>query len=449
MWLLFLACTDYNLNKNTEVEDEGILDSAEPDDADPILAPQLEVNPTDVSEISICNARDVDIVLTNTGDGELQITGIELSGEGWAMESPELPIFLAPAENTTIIVNGWDGTASLQIDSNDPITPQQVVSLYAEADQPPVVSITDPYPHAILPVGGMLLTGLVDDVEDDPQDLMIEWRSDIDGLLGDTPATADGVVSAEFYERSSGSHEITLTVRDSCENEESVSLPICQQFGYEVETLDISTWHFEGSAFWDTVNDWVELTSPTNNVVGSAFSTAFPVDAGNVQIDFLFYIGDGSGADGISLTALDVDRMTGFLGGTGCGIGYGGDAGCTAGPALPGWSIEVDTWFNGGVDPTEEDHLAFSFDGDVDDYQSWATLPEMEDTGWHHMRVEVVAPHVYVEIDGVAYIDADLMGGAFNFPAYIGFTAGTGGSTNAHKISSLMVTETSCPEIID
>ena len=31
----------------------------------------------------------------------------------------------------------------------------------------------------------------------------------------------------------------------------------------------------------------------------------------------------GTGADGISLTALDQSRMTGFLGGAGCGLGYG------------------------------------------------------------------------------------------------------------------------------
>ena len=31
------------------------------------------------------------------------------------------------------------------------------------------------------------------------------------------------------------------------------------------------------------------------------------------------------------------------------------------------WSIEVDTYYNGGYDPTDEDHVMFTFDGDVDD----------------------------------------------------------------------------------
>jgi hypothetical protein len=162
-----------------------------------------------------------------------------------------------------------------------------------------------------------------------------------------------------------------------------------------------------------------------------------------VEIEFLFYIGGGSGADGISLTAIDVDRMTTFLGGTGCGLGYGGDAACTAGPALPGWSIEVDTYFNDGQDPTIEDHLTFVFDGDVDAPQAWTPLPEMEDTGWHTMTVTVTAPHVKIAIDGDIYIDQELTG-HFDFPANIGFTAGTGGQTNFHRIDALEVTSYLC-----
>ena len=118
---------------------------------------------------------------------------------------------------------------------------------------------------------------------------------------------------------------------------------------------------------------------------------------------------------------------------------------CTTGPALPGWSLEVDTYYNSEVDPTEEDHVAFSFDGQVADYAAWAALPELEDTGWHTMSVTVAAPHVTVVIDGVTYIDEDLSGD-FSFPAYVGFTAGTGGLTNYHLIDSLVVSEYACEE---
>ena len=78
------------------------------------------------------------------------------------------------------------------------------------------------------------------------------------------------------------------------------------------------------------------------------------------------------------------------------------------------------------------------FDGDVDDPAAWEGLPEMEDTGWHNMEVTVAAPRVTISVDSVVYIDQDLSGN-FAFPAYVGFTAGTGGLTNEHLIDALEV----------
>ena len=61
--------------------------------------------------------------------------------------------------------------------------------------------------------------------------------------------------------------------------------------------------------------------------------------------------------------------------------GYGGDA-LVRMDNVPGWSIEViRTTIQ--YDPTDEDHLMFTFDGDVDDPAAWIVLPEMEDNGWH------------------------------------------------------------------
>jgi hypothetical protein len=256
-------------------------------------------------------------------------------------------------------------------------------------------------------------------------------------------AVASGVATADWSSRTSGLHSVKATVEDSCGNQATSVVGVCQDEGYTSDELDLSAWQFDGVAEWDTANDWLQLTAADEYVVGSAFATDSVVSGGNVEIRFSFYIGDGSGADGISLTALDADRMTGLLGGSGCGIGYGGDASCTAGPALPGWSIEVDTYYNSEVDPTASDHVMFTFDGDVDNVLLWAELPEMEDTGWHEMVVTVSDPNVRVEIDGVAYLD-DAVSGYFGFPAYVGFTAGTGGQTNRHLIDSLEVTESVC-----
>ena len=43
-------------------------------------------------------------------------------------------------------------------------------------------------------------------------------------------------------------------------------LMICQQAGYVVDELDLSAWHFEGEAGWDTANNWLQLTPPAGNV---------------------------------------------------------------------------------------------------------------------------------------------------------------------------------------
>ena len=224
----------------------------------------------------------------------------------------------------------------------------------------------------------------------------------------------------------------------------ATQITVCQQAGYETQDLDLENWHLEGNAQWDSEQGVMQLTDTGHFRMGSAFENTTEVNASDVSIEFYFYIGDGTGADGLSLTALDTARMTQYLGGNGCGIGYGGDMYCTGGHRLPGWAIEVDTWYNGGnVDPTPLDHVMFSFSDSNETL--WAPLPEMEDTGWHKMTVVVSAPHVYVAIDDVAYIDDDISGN-FDFNAYVGFTAATGGATNNHLIESLMVTSYVCED---
>jgi len=318
--------------------------------------------------------------------------------------------------------------------------------LEGTADAPPTVEIVDPLHDAIIDIAQDInLQGTAGDDVDAAVDLQLSWVSSVDGVLasGSPDSSGSYVWNWVSTTRTEGPHQLELIAEDSCGNRSTTDITVCQQAGYDVDQLDIASWHFEGASSWDTSNSWLELTPAAPNTVGSAFQTSATVSGDAITIEFLFLIGGGSGADGLSLTALDVNRMTGFLGGTGCGIGYGSSVSCSPGPPLPGWSIEVDTYYNGGQDPTPEDHVMFTFDGDVDQPAAWAVLPEMEDTGWHTMKVEVAAPHVKVQIDGVTYIDANLSGN-FSFPAYVGFTAGKGSLTNRHLIDSLQVTENIC-----
>ena len=405
--------------------------------------PDVVVDPESYSLAGICGSESTSLAVINVGLAPLDVFDVIVDGTGWSVDTSGLPASLDPGMSLELPVSAGPGTATLHVDTSDPDQSRVSVPAEATADEVPSISITSPIDGAILPVGGSSLSATVADPEDALTALQVTWQSDIDGVFAVDFADASGVAAADWSGRTAGPHTVTATVEDSCGNQAASAISVCQDEGYTADELDLSAWQFEGVAQWDTVNDWLQLTAADAYVVGSAFATDSVVSGGNVEIRFNFYIGDGTGADGISLTALDADRMTGFLGGAGCGIGYGGDAECTAGPALPGWSIEVDTYYNGDVDPTENDHVMFTFDGDIDNVLLWAELPEMEDTGWHEMVVTVNDPNVRVEIDGVTYLD-DAVSGYFGFPAYVGFTAGTGGLTNRHLIDSLEVTESVC-----
>lgn len=432
------GCSEYNLTGDKPPEpgapDTGL--SGEP---------SLVADPAAVSGAGSCEDLSVPVTLTNAGDAPLTLSAATASG-AWTVVGFTPPVVLEPGLSTGLTVMG-QGLGSLAVESDDPDQPVLTIPLETGEDLPPTLALVSPGNGEVLDPGDRLVEAVVSDTEDPPEDIALTWRSDVDGVIANGFADATGSMTTLWAAgRTEGDHVLSVTATDTCGNATTVDVGVCQQAGYTVDELDLSSWNFEGSAEWDTANDWLRLTPATNNQVGSAFATSSSVRADNVQITFAFFIGNGSGADGISLTALDVARMSGFLGGTGCGIGYGGDAPCTGGPALPGWSIEVDTYYNDGQDPTPDDHVMFTFDGDVDDPAAWAPLPEMEDTGWHEMVVDVSAPRVRVSIDGTTYIDQDVSGGSFAFDAYVGFTAGTGGQTNEHLIDSLEVTEYVCAE---
>lgn len=428
------GCSDYNLFEKQ-------------DNTDAELLPQLVIEPYPLDAGIVCESTleegSYTIQLQNQGLGPLEITALEI--EGWVLLNNPSPLEIATMENIGLAVRplptGEDGV--LTVYTNDPEQDIWQVPLSGQLDRAPELTLVTPESGDVLEAETQFEALVSDDI-DPTEYLMVQWQSNQDGLFSTGEAFADGTVSTLWNEyHTSGYHNIEVSVVDSCNNITQETVSVCQQLTYDVNALDVNDWNFEGNASWDATNNWVELTPAARWQVGTAFSIGQEVPAGWIDIEFDFYIGDGNGADGISLTALDVARKTTYLGGSGCGIGYGGDAPCTDGPALPGWSIEVDTYHNPGYDPTDEDHLMFTFDGDVDDPAAWVVLPEMEDTGWHMMSVRVQQPYVQVSIDGVLYIDQEIPG-FYDFDSYIGFTAGTGDFTNRHLIKDLVLRERLC-----
>lgn len=428
MLYLLVACSEYDVVNDPK-------DPPAAEDSEVQLLPAARVSPEAVDLGVTCEESAATLEVQSIGDGPLTVESLRMEG-GWIAGAYSLPTVLAPGESWAVAVSGsGEGTAHIKTD--DPANPVFHIPLSGTLNTPPVVTVLTPASGEVLSSSPMDFTASVSDDKDPPETILLRWESDVDGLLGADPAGTDGVAHYLWDPavRSPGNHTVTLSASDSCGAQSPTQVVFCQDQGYEAENLDLATWHFEGSARWDSANTWVELTAPFNDQSGTAFQTASTVPADNVVISFLFFVSGGSGADGISLTALDTSRMTSFVGNAGGGIGYQG---------LPGWSIEVDTWYNPELnDPTPDDHISIHFDGMSADVKAWAALPEMEDGQWHEMVVEVVAPNVKVSIDGTTYLDQAVPGN-YNFPAYVGFTAATGGSTNYHLIDALTVTEYVC-----
>jgi len=437
-WVVALAvglvgCSDYEIKGSGEGGASGVSST--------LAVPALVVAPASVDLGARCGpdpaAAAVPVRLSNAGDGALAVIGLAVEGAGWTLDPVVLPAVLPPGDGLDLTVRGAVGAAVLVVSSDDPASPEVRVPLEASLDAPPTVSIASPLPNAVLPVDAV--TTLVAWAADDQGATSLEaaWASDVDGLFASAAPAANGESTATWdaAARSAGTHQLSVTATDACGQSAVASVSVCQDEGYDADNLDLASWNFEGSASYDAANGWVVVTPNAIDQSGTAFQTGSTVLADNVSIAVSFYASGGTGADGLSLTALDTTRMTGFVGSAGGGLGYQG---------LPGWSIEIDTWYNAELaDPTAEDHVSLHFDGAASEVQAWAALPDVEDGQWHTLDVTVVAPRVQVALDGVLYLDQDVPG-TYAFPAYIGFTAATGQATNAHWVDALTVRRSVC-----
>lgn len=440
------GCTEFDL---TSIKDNSAVDGPVPDTGDaedtgvvepPEGSPLGQLSHDQVDLGAICGEQVETVNLSSVGDAPLTVNVVQVDGEGWSLSHDTLPAVLEPGSTFEVRLSAAGdadgGNLTIMTDEDGGTT--HAIPLMASPDQPPTVTITRPTPESVLsPDADYRFEAIVTDDVDSPEAMSVQWRSTVDGELSAAPITADGMALMGWtsVDQTSGDHRVEIEVTDSCGNVALDSVGFCQNEGYTEDSLDLVSWNFEGSALWDSSNEWVELTGPFTNQAGTAFQTSAAVTSDDVVIEFEFYVSGGTGADGISLTALDVDRMTSFVGDTGGGIGFRG---------LPGWSIELDTYYN-GHDPTSADHLSFHIDGDMNSPVAWATLPDMEDGAWHSAAVAVVGSHVVVSIDGTTYMDTTI-DELTPFSAYVGFTAATGSLTNYHLIDALSVEGFVCDE---
>ncbi len=440
---LFLACSP-----QTEAADT--TNSSADGVADPVVGtPVLVLDAASQQGLhfgALCGLANPVVELFNEGDALLEVERVRIDGEGWEMAEQDWPLLVGPGDSAAIGLSGRDGRAQLLIQSNDPEAHEVIVELSAVADAPPSVQLD--YERQIVPVGESLeLVALVGDDIDDPRDLHIVWSTDLEGEICEVAADEGGVAIAPWDsgERAVGDHTVSVSVTDPCGNETVEELSLCQEGGFAMDGLGLDDWNLVGSSSWSDEEGWLEITPAEKYQVGSAFMTTATVPADQVRLDFEFYVGEGTGADGFAIVALDSERMNDFLGAEGCALGYAGpSAGCIDGSdALPGWAIEVDSYYNHQMDPTEEDHVSLHIDGDQEQIWGWAETGELEDTGWHAMSILVEGRRFRVEMDGVLLIDQEVEK-VPEYQAWIGFTGATGGDTNVHRVRSLVVTDSTC-----
>lgn len=184
-------------------------------------------------------------------------------------------------------------------------------------------------------------------------------------------------------------------------------------------------------------NNEATLTVATNNQGGSIWSNQ-KIDLSKdftISTELNFGTNDGSGADGI---AFVLQPLSSDLGGWGGGMGYQGIS--------PSLTVEFDTWYNAGVDPLSEDHIAIIKNGHSESIPAHSeftppiALPNIEDGLWHAAIFEwnATTQKLKVTFDNIVRFDTtiDIVNSIFsgNKEVYWGFTAATGGAVNIHKV---------------
>ena len=290
--------------------------------------------------------------------------------------------------------------------------------------------IEEPAPDQVFEVGTpVVFKGVVSDSLVAPELLSIEWASAVDGVLDTTVPEAAG-------------HHLMFPT----------TLGICEWASPEKFDINLSgtQWQTYGDAYWDP-GGWLEMTGNVKGKKGAIFNTVDYLTPGDITLSFKIQTGPnvGTGADGFALSvfrAEDITELESWIAAahSGGGLGYGisGNYGPVVAEAF---HVEIDTWhnvYNGNsefhTDPTPENHIAITLNGDPGNHVLWAAVPNIEDMQWHDVTVVVVGSHVTVTLEGNTIIDETVPDFLFR-GGYIGFTGTTGYYTNYHRFDDLQI----------
>lgn len=280
--------------------------------------------------------------------------------------------------------------------------------------------------------------------------LEVRIRSSRQGEVGTASLDPTGELSWSLAGLEAGMHTLTIEVRapDGAFATTTAEVGVCAWPPLEDFSTNVigNGWSLFGDASWDG-GQWLEVTGVGTFRSGALFKTSQRVNAGDVRLEFSVATGGGlgSGADGFAVSVIDVADPTALgellaVAQAGGCLGYG-VAGACGDRAVSAFHIELDTWFNQNnpvSDPTSDDHLAITLNGDPGNHVLWRSLGEIEDLTWRRVEVAIAGARVTVRVDGALLIDDTIPGFAFE-GGYLGVTGSTGDETNFHRFDDLQI----------
>jgi hypothetical protein len=169
------------------------------------------------------------------------------------------------------------------------------------------------------------------------------------------------------------------------------------------------------------------LTPATASATGSSWYRA-AVPCARLTATFTAVIGGGTGGDGMTFTLLDPGSATTSIGGGGGGLGYSG---------LNGIAVTLDTYKNPADPSANFVAVATSGTGTALTYAATSTAIGPLRTGRHRVGVVITSTsHLVLTVDGSKVIDVPVSLPANAIP---GFTAATGGLTDAHIVRNVVI----------
>jgi hypothetical protein len=190
-----------------------------------------------------------------------------------------------------------------------------------------------------------------------------------------------------------------------------------------------------GSPGWDLngtsgmVGSTLQLTPDTSSAAGSAF-WAQPVASTDLNVSFLATINGGDGGNGLTLTLANAQQLTPTaLGGAGSLLGYGGINGVAV--ALSTWGTTTNSSFNSiGIVTGVDDTGNLTWEIDSNSIPSLRSAPNL-------VSVAIRGKLLTVWVNGFKILTSRVH--ALAPSVYIGFTGGTGQSTDIHSVSEVQI----------